>query len=632
MIDRSIIARVMEAAQVEEVVGDFVNLKKRGAHYVSLCPFHNEKTPSFVVSPNKGIYKCFGCGKAGTAATFLQEHEGMSYVEALQYLGSKYGIDIAEQTADDKAQYETEESLYVINAFAQRYYQDNLFNTEQGKSVGLAYFKERGYREDIIRKFQLGYALDASDNLTKEALSKGHRLELLKELGLVSERDNRRFDFFRDRVIFSIHNLSGKVAAFAGRTLSKEGPKYVNSPESSVYHKSRILYGAFQSRNAIRQSDECILVEGYTDVISLHQNGIENVVASSGTSLTEDQIRLIKRFSSNVLIIYDGDAAGVKASLRGVDLLLQGGLNVRVVALPEGEDPDSYVKLVGATEFRAYVNEKATDFLLFKVKQMLQSAPAGPSGKAEVIKAAVESIARIPDPIKRSLYLKECSTMMRVEERILITEMNRVLRSDLYRQGQINKTESEDLERLTRSKEGAQQAMFTNTGEAQERDVVRVLLEYGDKEIEPGKTVAQYVVDALGEVEMVHPVLNRIMRACCETVRGGGMPASSDFIQHTDSEVSVIAIDLVTEKYHVSKNWERYDIVILEKAVNYQRDVASAVKRYQLWHTMRLIQENSRRQTEASDVKVQDELVRIKMFLDGEKSRLANELSTVITR
>jgi DNA primase len=633
MIDQSVIARVMEAAQVEEIVGDYVSLKKRGAHLVGLCPFHNEKTPSFVVTPAKGIYKCFGCGKAGTAATFLQDHEGMNFVEAIQFLGQKYGIPVAEQTDQEKERYDQEETLYIVNAFAQRHYAENLFNTDEGRSVGLAYFKERGYREDTIRKFGLGYAMESGDDLTRQALSQGHRLELVKELGLTLERDNRRFDFFRGRVIFPVHNLSGKVAAFGGRTMSKDGgPKYINSSESKIYSKSKSLYGMYQSRNAIRQLEQCILVEGYTDVISLHQNGIENVVASSGTSLTEEQIRLIKRFTHNVLVLFDGDAAGVKASLRGVDLLLAGGMDVQVVVLPDKEDPDSYVKLVGATEFTAYLKDRAEDFLLFKTKQLLHEAPRTPSGRAEVIKATVESIARINDPIRRSLYLKECGRLMEVEERLLIGEMNRVLRSAMYRQGAINEPEKEDLENIARPKEPARQQEYSSSGEAQERDVIRVLLEYGELEYQPEVSVVRFVVDALEDAEMDNPVYASIFRAFRDGVTSGQVPTVASFLQGVDPEATKVAIDLITERYHVSQNWEKkYDIIILPRSENYRKDVYSAVKRFQLRHTMMLIEENRKQQQDAP-VESQEDLIRIRMHLDELKVKLSSELATVIKR
>lgn len=624
----------MEAAPVEEIVGDYVSLKKRGAHLVGLCPFHNEKTPSFVVTPAKGIYKCFGCGKAGTAVTFLQDHEGMSFVEALQFLGQKYGIPVAEQTPEDKQRSDAEETLYVVNAFAQRHYTDNLFNTEEGRSVGLAYFKERGFREETIRQFGLGYAVESGDAFTRSALDLGHRLELLKELGLTIERDNRRFDFFRGRVIFPVHNLSGKVAAFGGRTMSKEGgPKYVNSPESAIYSKSKTLYGMFQARNAIRQHDRCILVEGYTDVISLHQNGIENVVASSGTSLTEDQIRLIRRFTQNVLILYDGDAAGVKASIRGVDLLLAGGLNVQVVILPEKEDPDSYVRLVGASEFEAYLHDRASDFVLFKTKELLREARVGPSGKAEVIKATVESIARIQDPIKRSLYLKECATLMDVDERLLISEMNRVLRTSIQRQGQLNETEKEDLERVTRPAAVVQQQLFTPSGEAQERDVIQKLLRYGEMEFQPGLTVADYMIEALTGVELKNPLYAGILRTYREAREEKRVLSATDFTHGTDQEVSRVAIELVTEKYTLSARYEkRFGISVPAPDANYIQDVQKAVMRLQLRLAMELYHDFKKAQTDVENAEDERNLIKVKMELDRNKAAMSEQLTTVILK
>lgn len=632
MIDKSIIARIMEAAQVEEVVGDFVNLKKRGAHYVSLCPFHNEKTPSFVVSPGKGIYKCFGCGKAGNAVTFLQDHEGMNYPEALRFLGSKYGVEVAEQSAEDKQRYDAEESLYVVNTFAQRHYTKNLFETEEGRTTGLTYFKERGYREETIRKFQLGFALESGSDLTSHALDQGQRLEMLKELGLTREKDGRRFDFFRGRVIFPIHHLSGKVAAFGGRTMLKDSAKYINSQESPVYSKSKLLYGAYQGRGAIRSANECILVEGYTDVISLHQNGIENVVASSGTSLTEDQVRLIKRFAQNVLILFDGDAAGIKASLRGVDMLLQGGLNVKVAVLPDGEDPDSLVQKLGATEFTKFMEKEASDFVIFKLKQLLQGAGDSPAAIADVINDIVGSIAQIPDPIKRSLYIKECSNIMRVEERLLINELNRLVRNSLYRQERIDRTNKEDLERVTRTEKPLQPEMFTQTGEPQERDIIRVLLEFGDEEYEQGQTVAQFVIAELGEVTFGSPIYEQILSGYAAAAVESKSISANEFVQHPNEDVRALAIELLTEKYQISSKYDSYDILIMPPQANFRSDTYCAVKRYQLWITMRMIDENRKRLQEASDFSVQADLQKVRMTLMARRAELAEELATVVHR
>ena len=426
MIKRKTITEVFETAKIEEVVGDFVNLKRRGVSMIGLCPFHNEKTPSFTVSPNKGIYKCFGCGVGGDSIKFIMEHEQFSYPEAIRYLANKYGIKIEEEqlTPEQDVERQRRDSLFIINDFAVNYYHDNLMNSDIGKSVGLSYFKQRGFREDIIKKFQLGFAFDKKDHLTLSMVNKGYNVELLKTVGLTSRFGS---DFFRNRVQFPIHNLSGKVIGFGGRILinDKKLPKYLNSPETEIYNKSRVLYGIYFAKKAIRKEDNCFLVEGYTDVISLHQAGIENVVASSGTSLTVGQIQLIKRNTQNITILYDGDAAGIKAAIRGLDLVLEQDMNVKVVLLPTGEDPDSFVQSVGTEKFKEYINDKAADFILFKTNLLLAETANDPIKRAGLIKDIVESIARIPDPIKRSVYVRECATLMEISEQILVDEANK---------------------------------------------------------------------------------------------------------------------------------------------------------------------------------------------------------------
>ena len=426
MISQKSVQEIIETAKIEDVVQDFVSLKRRGVNLIGLCPFHNEKTPSFTVSPAKNIFKCFGCGQAGNPVGFLMEHENYSFPEALRWLAAKYGIEIEETETTQEAREEQQlfDSLYLVNQFARDYYQDQLFNTDLGKSVGLGYFKRRGFREETIKKFGLGYAPAGRDLFTRQAVGKGYNIELLRKLGLTTQYDR---DFFRGRVMFTIHNLSGKVIGFGGRILQKDvkAPKYINSPETEIYNKSKVLYGAYFAKKSIRKEGECILVEGYTDVISLHQAGIENVVASSGTSLTVEQIRLIKRYTPNVKIIYDGDIAGVKAALRGLDLVLEQGMNVKVVLLPEGEDPDSYLQSVGATAFKEYIDQQAQDFILFKAKVLLKEAGDDPVKKAGVIKDIVDSIAKIPDPIIRGLFVRECAKVVGVEEELLVAETNK---------------------------------------------------------------------------------------------------------------------------------------------------------------------------------------------------------------
>jgi DNA primase len=432
MISQKSIEDIIQTAKIEEVIDEFVNLKRRGVNMIGLCPFHDEKTPSFTVSPSKNIYKCFGCGKAGGPITFLRDHEGYSFQEALRYLAKKYNIEIEERTysPEEKQTIETRDSYYLVNEFAKDFYQKQLFETDEGKSIGLSYFKKRGFREATIRKFNLGYAGSVRDGLTQAATMAQYNNEHLEALGLTNKYGK---DFFWSRVMFTIHNLSGKVIAFAGRTLSsdKKVPKYVNSPETEIYNKRKTLFGLYHAKQAIRKYDECLLVEGYTDVISLHQSGIENVVASSGTSLTEDQVRLIKRYTPNIKVLYDGDPAGIKAALRGLDIIIAQDMNVRLVLLPDGEDPDSYLKSAGSTIFKEYLEDKAKDFVLFKAELLTKEAEGDPIKKASMIKDIVASIALVQDPLKRSVYVQHCSQLLQIGEPVLTNEVNKSIRGNL---------------------------------------------------------------------------------------------------------------------------------------------------------------------------------------------------------
>src|SRR5215217_2849408 len=431
MINQETISKIMDTARIEEVVGDFVPLKKRGSSLIGNCPFHNEKTPSFHVSVAKGIYKCFGCGKGGDSVHFIMDHEKYSYPEALKYLANKYNIEVEEivQSPQNIEAQNARESLYIVSEYAAGYFANELWTGDEGIAIGLSYFKERGFREDIVRKFQLGYSPDIWDALIQSALASGHKEDYLERTGLAIKNDKgKSYDRFRGRVMFPIHNFTGRIIGFGGRTLKtdKNVPKYVNSPESEIYHKYSVLYGLFHAKKAIRDADNCYLVEGYADVLAVHQAGIENVVASSGTSLTTEQIRLIGRFTQNVTILYDGDAAGIKASLRGLDMILEEGLNVKVVLFPDGHDPDSYVRLVGTSAFKKHIEENKKDFILYKTNLLLKEVGNDPIKKSEVIRDIVESIAKIPDSIKASVFVKECSHFLQIDERALLSELNKM--------------------------------------------------------------------------------------------------------------------------------------------------------------------------------------------------------------
>ena len=439
MIDQPNIERILDAANIVDVVSEFVTLRKRGINYVGLCPFHTDKTPSFYVSPAKNICKCFACGEGGTAVHFIMKHEQLNYFDALRYLAKKYNIEIQERELTDKEKQRKSdrESMLIVNSWAQQYFTTQLYEHVEGKTVGLRYFAERGFREDTIRKFQLGYSLDKRDALYKEATKNGYKKEFLEKTGLVIAYDNGGVnDRFRGRVIFPVHTLSGKVVAFGGRVLKKDEKtaKYVNSPESEIYHKSNELYGIYFAKQAIVKEDRCFLVEGYTDVISMHQAGIENVVASSGTALTQGQIRLIHRFTSNITVLYDGDAAGIKAALRGIDLLLEDGMNVKVVLLPDGEDPDSFARKHNASQFSEFIKQSETDFIRFKTRLLLDDAGTDPIKRSALITDIIRTVAIIPDNIARSIYIRECSAMMEIDEQVLLNEVNKIRLSKEERQ------------------------------------------------------------------------------------------------------------------------------------------------------------------------------------------------------
>ena len=470
--------------RVEEVIGDFVQLKRAGSNYKGLSPFSNERTPSFMVSPVKQIWKDFSSGKGGNAIAFLMEHEHYTYPEAIRYLAKKYHIDIeeTEQSTEEKAQADERESLYIVSEYAQQYFQDTLFNTEAGKAIGMTYFKERGFSEETIQKFRLGFSPDEWTAFTDNALAKGYQLEFLEKTGLTIVNGDRKFDRFKGRVMFPIHSMSGRVLGFGGRILTndKKQAKYLNSPESEIYHKSKVLYGIFFAKQAIAKADNCYLVEGYTDVIQMHQKGIENVVASSGTALTQEQIRLIHRLTPNITVLYDGDAAGLRASIRGVDLILEQGMNVKVCTFPEGDDPDSFARKTAYEDLVLYLENNATDFIRFKASLLMQEAQNDPIKKAETIRDMVESISKIPDLIKREVYVRECATIMDISEQVLFSTLAQILKKDFY-EGQKVERKQKAAMQVVQTPEEAQKRTI-NRLEVLEHDLIKNLLLYGNKE------------------------------------------------------------------------------------------------------------------------------------------------------
>ena len=470
--------------RVEEVIGDFVQLKRAGSNYKGLSPFSNERTPSFMVSPVKQIWKDFSSGKGGNAIAFLMEHEHFTYPEAIRYLAKKYHIDIeeTEQSTEEKAQADERESLYIVSEYAQQYFQDTLFNTEAGKAIGMTYFKERGFTEETIQKFRLGFSPDEWTAFTDNALAKGYQLKFLEKTGLTIVNGNRKFDRFKGRVMFPIHSMSGRVLGFGGRILTndKKQAKYLNSPESEIYYKSKVLYGIFFAKQAIAKADNCYLVEGYTDVIQMHQKGIENVVASSGTALTQDQIRLIHRLTPNITVLYDGDAAGLRASIRGVDLILEQGMNVKVCTFPEGDDPDSFARKTAYEDLVLYLENNATDFIRFKASLLMQEAQNDPIKKAETIRDMVESISKIPDLIKREVYVRECATIMDISEQVLFSTLAQILKKDFY-EGQKVERKQKAAMQVVQTPEEAQKRTV-NRLEVLEYDLIKNLLLYGNRE------------------------------------------------------------------------------------------------------------------------------------------------------
>lgn len=586
MITKPTIDRIMEATDIVEVIGEFVQLKKRGANYIGLSPFANERTPSFTVSPAKGIFKDFSTGKGGSAVTFLMELEKFSYPEALKWLAKKYGIEVEEtQTSpENKEEENRRESLMIVSGYAGKFFQDSLWESEEGKAIGLSYFKERGFTTETIKKFELGYSPDQWEAFSSQALKDGYQEEFMVESGLSVKRDNGNlYDRYRGRVMFPIHSFTGRVIAFGGRTLKtdKNVPKYVNSPESEIYHKSNILYGLHFAKKAIRDEDNCYLVEGYADVISVAQAGIENVVASSGTSLTVEQIKLIGRLTKNVTILYDGDAAGIKASLRGLDLILEEGLNVKVVLFPDGHDPDTYVRLLGSSAFKKYIDDNRKDFILYKTDILLKEAGKDPILKAGVIREVVESIAKIPDSIKASVFIKECSSIMQIDERALLTELNKIRLAKSKKDGSGQQgmyTPYDDAPIATEPEPMSSEA----DGEPQEKEIIRLLLLYGNKMIDwDGITntyIGPFMIAELNDVEFEQPVCKQFVELYRAEVDNGKLPDEQHFIHYPDKAIVDLTVTMLATRYMLSENWyEMHKILVPDEEMKLKAAVLGAI-------------------------------------------------------
>jgi DNA primase len=614
LIKQEVIDKVLETARIEEVVGDFVDLKKRGTSLIGNCPFHHEKTPSFHVSVSKGIYKCFGCGVGGDSLKFVMELEKFSYPEAIRYLADKYSIQIEEieRSPAQLAAQDKRESLYVLSAWASKFFAEQLWKTEMGQVIGLNYFKERGYREDIIKKFELGYSPEEWTALVDKAQVAGFHPDYLAASGLAIERDDKSlYDRFRGRVMFPIHNLTGRVIGFGGRTLKtdKKVAKYVNSPESEIYHKSDVLYGLNFAKKAIMEEDNCYLVEGYADVLSVHQAGVENVVSSSGTSLTTGQIKLISRFTKNVTILYDGDEAGIKASLRGTDMLLEEGLNVKVLLFPDGNDPDSYVQKFGATAFKDYVKSNQQDFIFYKTNILLRDASNDPIKRASVIRDVVESIALIPDEIKVSVFIRECSSLLDIEERILLAELNKIRlnRAKKADKDAARKPQSpppnagmppfgmdgpppdffmtDDERGGVAPMENVEQPVQLTSEILQEREIVRILINYGDYlatwEGDGDIPVAGLLLGNISDIEFKDKAAAYILKVYRDAAENYEIPDAKQFYSNSDTTISDLAINSVASKYSLSENWndDKRKIYVTQEYEHLKQLVVTAIYR-----------------------------------------------------
>jgi DNA primase len=582
-INPETVDRIKQTAAVADVIGDYVTVKKKGANYWACCPFHGEKTPSFSISPSKGIYKCFGCGKAGDSVRFIMDIEGLGYGEALRHLAKKYGIEIQEEEmTDDQMNRQNErESLFIILEYAKDFFKSQLLQSDEGKSIALPYFKERGFSDATIQTFDLGYSPESWDLFVKSAIKEGYSQEIIEKAGLVTQRneEGKVYDRFRNRVIFPIHNVSGKVIAFGARILKSDASKssqakYLNSPETEVYHKSSILYGIAQAKNEIRNLDVCYLVEGYTDVISLHQAGIKNVVASSGTSLTTEQIKLIARFTKHVTVLYDGDQAGIKAALRGMDLILEEGLQVNLVVFPEGNDPDSFVRKIGSEAFLDYIKKEAKDVISFQANLFMKEAGDDPFKKSELIKEMVQSISKIPDAIQRSLFIQKTASLMRLEEDILISELNKIHLKSLKQKSPnqfsdsskaLSAQEYQELQGLFEPSDHESPPQVQNLSYYQESECIRLIMNFGHMEINavaaPGLTLTQYMLDELEDTEFQSTIFHQIFTICKNEIDKKNPLTPDFFLHHPEEEIQKLAIDFSSEKHILSDVWkDKHDI------------------------------------------------------------------------
>ncbi len=643
MITPHTVEQIKNRLDIIDVVGEFVKLKKRGSNYLGNCPFHNEKTPSFTVSPAKELYKCFGCGKSGNTITFVMEHEKLAYVDALKWLAARYNIEIEETQVSDqqKQQMQVADSLFVINSFANKFFDEQLFSTEEGQNIAFSYLKERGFREEIIKKFQIGYNPQQRDSLTKALLANQFNRELLPRTGLVVVRNETDLqDNYRGRIIFPIHNNSGKVIGFGARVIGKadRAPKYINTPENELYVKSKILYGSYFARMAIDKQDECLLVEGYTDVVSLHQAGIENVVASGGTSLTVDQLRLVKKYTNNLTIIYDGDSAGVKAALRGLDMALEEGLNVRLVLIPDNEDPDSYVNKIGKEAFQKFIKENKKDFIIFQLEVMLKDAGNDLNQKNILVNHVAETISKInkaEDFTKQQEYIKQCSALLKIDEGGLITLVNKLKRdriakdekkqsanelNDLLNVAQMPPSEQDDLSYLA------------SQDEKHERNLLRVLLEFGLKPFDDNQTIADYIFQELEGFPFENAALNELLSIYKAQYQQGLNPDTKTFLYFEDNNIRELVISITMFPYELSPNWDKlYEGKKITNADTSKEDVTMSVNYYKLKKLKKMFDQN---QADMEKATIDDQmlLIRIHKELKDMEREITKKMGTVILK
>jgi len=642
LISPNTIQQITNRIDIIDVLGDFIKLKKRGSNYLGLCPFHGEKTPSFTVSPSKEIYKCFGCGKSGNTITFLMEHEKYSYVDALRWLANRYNIEIEETEVSQevKQQQLLADSLFIVNAFAQKFFSQHLFETEEGKNIGLSYLQERGFREDIIRKFQLGYCSTDGSAFSNAAIAQQHNAELLITTGLTVERNQQLYDNYRGRIIFPIHNNSGKVLGFGARIIGKndKAPKYINTPENEIYVKSKILYGLHFARLAIDRKDECLLVEGYTDVVSLHQAGIENVVASGGTSLTTEQLRLIKKYTDNLTIIYDGDSAGVKAALRGLDMALEESLNVKLVLIPDNEDPDSFVNKVGTTAFNDFIASAKKDFILFQLEVKLKEAGTDAAKKSEAVNQIAESLSKISraeDFTKLQDYIRQCAAILKIDETGLTNLVNK------YKRDKLQKEEKKQTNNLPVSDNPENEfAPVTDDtlgllyqDEAQEKSVLRVLLEYGLKLWDETQTMAEYIFNELASFDFENPDHEKLYETYKHQYELGLLPTTKTLLYHDDVNIRNQVINVTVFPFELSIRWdEKLAGMNINNRDTSHQDVKMSVNYFKLRKIKKMFDENQRDMEKATQLDEQLRLIEIHKHLKQIEIELTQQLGTVILR